>query len=63
MHMCVLVHMCGCACGGQGLAWNAFLNHFLPYFCRQSLLLNQELTDSAKLAGQQALGSLLPPSP
>lgn len=62
MHTYVQVHMCGSVCGGQGLAWSAFLNHFF----RQFLSLDLELTDPAKLAVQQALvgtSCLLPPSP
>lgn len=38
----------------QRVTSGVFLNHFLPYFQKQGLSLNLELTDSGRLADQQA---------
>ena len=54
--MCMYVCVSACrhvyACGGQRSVSDVVLYCFLPYFLRQSLLLNLELVDSARLSGQ-----------
>jgi hypothetical protein len=46
------VHIYACEIIGQRLTLGAFLNHLAPYFLRQGLSLNLELSDLARLAGQ-----------
>lgn len=53
------LHVYAHAYEDQTLALDVFLSLTLPYFLRQSFSLTSELTDSVRLAGQQALGNLL----
>lgn len=61
--VCVDVHVCVCACGGQKLMLEIFLCSSLPYFMKQYLSLSLELTGSARLAGQQVPRILWTTSP
>lgn len=56
LHACVPVCVCVCVSEACPHAWRpevyvGCLPHFSPYFLRQDLLLNLELTYSARLAG------------
>lgn len=66
--VCVHVHVGVCTCAYRlkyGCLWrpevvlSVFLGHSLPYFLQQGVLLNLELMDSARLAGQWATGVCL----
>ena len=39
IYVCTCMYMCMCLCGGQRLTSRTYINLFLPYFLRQSLLL------------------------
>lgn len=52
VHVCILLSVCACACGDQELDDMCFPLS-LSSFMRRGLLLNLELTDSARLAHQQ----------
>lgn len=53
--VCVHARMCLCVyvCVAQRSVSVVFLNHLPPYFLRQDLSLDLELTDSAQLTGHQ----------
>lgn len=66
MHTCTHVHLYTPVvigireCGGQRLAFRAFVYQFPVYSETRSLLLNLEITDLARPASQHTPGILLP---
>lgn len=66
-NMCVQIHVCMYVCTHvfkcQGSTLGIFLSHSLPYFLRQDLLLNLELTYFSKPATQQDSEIALPLRP
>lgn len=64
MYVCMLyLHMCAHACGMQSSALGVIFYCSPSYFLRHGVTPNLELTNMARLAGQQAPVILLPPTP
>lgn len=65
-YMYVYVNMCilySHVCRGWRLVLGVFLSSPPPYFLRQDVSLNPELTESATSAWEQGQGDFLPPPP